>query len=910
MKIKLTSILIALVCCQTIIAQCVNGTHTDPTASLTPANGGATPANNTFKQNTFDWRGSSQIIASDAAAYTSPFYSAVNPSFFSNQSFSDYNPSDGWELIKQDFGYFYKNGMWNGGTRASDPLSPSPGAGFNLPYYVLYNKFTSVLRVFAFLNNKTVALNSINIKLRLLTSADYPNATYTTSSNPTEIYYQPNINALFNNYNVTCTALDKNTTITEVEAPAIFPVNNTSSDHEFIHADFHLSYDPCICLFQSGFEVSFYTIQTANLTLTGKYAGVGGMDVASVSSSTATLPPGAINGSGGSGNNADFIASVFNNGGSPQSAIQNYLNAQQTYNYSQDNTTSQVLGMLSNFFSATSGASAIVDPSGETKDVLDGISKVLSFFSGDLSSAQATPPVAVTVESGYLQATGQIVAPKETYPGVNAKIGVPSSLPPPTYTSLPEYSGPVQGAILPNYPMYNEPVGIFTLLKTPVITRFTATSINTNTNAPLVNTILHTKEVFKTAPLIYKLNPIIDQSNSKIYTTTEFVGSYYDLKNLILPMHANGIIYNNDVKLVGFNALYDTTIIKSHTIVPNSFTLGKSNILLRTDPFPIDCSGQNYASIVSTYSAFAFGSTPDTNNYFFRVVLMMDLVTYPDQYGKRHRIMRVEKYAADVVDTSADFSQTSPGKDVLYALATASTNLVLVQNTYTNAVCAAAIDTFSFGKMKINGNQYSPASTGTCIPSVNIIAEKEIDVQGEVVINSEFDLKIQSLPSVFNGCNNPTPTLTMSPSDLSSYCKGGTYQGATYAANQQSSRLIAMNNKKKNSEAQNAASTSNFKTKNTSSFSVGNSEYKIGIYPNPTQGKVSVNVFSPTQQNAVQLSIEDLTGKIVFMQTLDLNAGLSHNELNLLDLVNGVYFVKLNDNQGKLIKADKLMLSR
>ncbi|MBS1651839.1 MAG: T9SS type A sorting domain-containing protein [Bacteroidetes bacterium] len=105
-----------------------------------------------------------------------------------------------------------------------------------------------------------------------------------------------------------------------------------------------------------------------------------------------------------------------------------------------------------------------------------------------------------------------------------------------------------------------------------------------------------------------------------------------------------------------------------------------------------------------------------------------------------------------------------------------------------------------------------------------------------------------------------------------------------------------------------AFSQNNFITKKQ--ISADQNPYKIGIYPNPTQGKVSVNIFSPTQQNAVQLSIEDLTGKIVFMQTLDLNAGLSHNELNLLDLVNGVYFVKLNDSQGKLLKADKLMLNR
>src|SRR5437868_12483004 len=39
-------------------AQCpINGTHTDPTPGLSPANGGATPASSDFKQNNFDWTG-------------------------------------------------------------------------------------------------------------------------------------------------------------------------------------------------------------------------------------------------------------------------------------------------------------------------------------------------------------------------------------------------------------------------------------------------------------------------------------------------------------------------------------------------------------------------------------------------------------------------------------------------------------------------------------------------------------------------------------------------------------------------------------------------------------------------------------------------------------------------------------
>lgn len=129
-------------------AQCVNGTNTDPNPTYT------SPQNSSFKTNTFDWR--SQTFPIDKADYmnfapTTPTNPLYSPFYVTSQYLStiaggaqsDFQPQGGWELIKQDFGYYYSNNTWSGSpivlTQPNKPIA----------YFLLYNKYQAKLRVIA-----------------------------------------------------------------------------------------------------------------------------------------------------------------------------------------------------------------------------------------------------------------------------------------------------------------------------------------------------------------------------------------------------------------------------------------------------------------------------------------------------------------------------------------------------------------------------------------------------------------------------------------------------------------------------------------------------------------------------------------------------------------------------------------
>ena len=109
---------------------CPKGITTNPSS---PANPEKQSKTNTF----FDWRTQYYQVNSSVISATqieSPFYQNNNNNvthFFENK---DMKPEDGWELITYDLG-FNENGT---------PKNPPT----DYVFVVLYNKYTSVLRVF------------------------------------------------------------------------------------------------------------------------------------------------------------------------------------------------------------------------------------------------------------------------------------------------------------------------------------------------------------------------------------------------------------------------------------------------------------------------------------------------------------------------------------------------------------------------------------------------------------------------------------------------------------------------------------------------------------------------------------------------------------------------------------------
>ncbi len=72
-------------------------------------------------------------------------------------------------------------------------------------------------------------------------------------------------------------------------------------------------------------------------------------------------------------------------------------------------------------------------------------------------------------------------------------------------------------------------------------------------------------------------------------------------------------------------------------------------------------------------------------------------------------------------------------------------------------------------------------------------------------------------------------------------------------------------------------------------------------FPNPTNSTVLVQYHSPTNGD-VELTISDITGKVVGIQQLKANNGLNDLEVNLTNLASGTYFLTLSNEVNRVIE--------
>jgi len=81
----------------------------------------------------------------------------------------------------------------------------------------------------------------------------------------------------------------------------------------------------------------------------------------------------------------------------------------------------------------------------------------------------------------------------------------------------------------------------------------------------------------------------------------------------------------------------------------------------------------------------------------------------------------------------------------------------------------------------------------------------------------------------------------------------------------------------------------------------------IAIYPNPTNGMVTVELYT-LDQKMVQISVVDLLGKTVLENTFTFDQGLIKKTINLDHLNNGLYLIKL-ESEGKMY-TEKLVIDK
>ena len=194
----------------------------------------------------WDWRGPSNytfIVPSDVATNTTepPWFAVVhnnaNINSFRLQTPKEYEPTDGWVLMQRDFGTI------------TNPVSN--------PYFVLYNKFSGILRIFVAVTKVYGPYNSAVITLK---------------------YNNPGVrSAVLENHtkNVYRSALDDfDNQILEINVPNVY-----GNDLPYwLHADFVMNYDPCTCNNLSQLVFDARLITTANLAFQLNGTAVQGLD--------------------------------------------------------------------------------------------------------------------------------------------------------------------------------------------------------------------------------------------------------------------------------------------------------------------------------------------------------------------------------------------------------------------------------------------------------------------------------------------------------------------------------------------------------------------------------------------------------------------------------------------------------
>lgn len=220
-------IIFFILCIHKTYAQCIKAQ-----ISTNPASGKAINNERPQMKNTFDWTqmmfelNSHTLVGEDWEQIISPFYQTDNSIINHLQDSKDMLPQDGWELIRKDFGYTQQGAV-------------------AYPYFILYNRFTGILRCFVAMN-VTPGYNSMKFSLQFQNSLK----THTLSQigTPLDASIEPN-------------------------PQQVVATEFRNAPGKWFYADFMMNYDPCDCNAGAKLWFSVELIDNAEIKMSGIYNG-------------------------------------------------------------------------------------------------------------------------------------------------------------------------------------------------------------------------------------------------------------------------------------------------------------------------------------------------------------------------------------------------------------------------------------------------------------------------------------------------------------------------------------------------------------------------------------------------------------------------------------------------------------
>jgi hypothetical protein len=178
------------------------------------------------------------------------FFPQTSWSSLSADSFPNLNPRRGWQVVSYNFGKDY---LGNPNTNTNDMKDP---------YFILYNKYTGQLRLLFTIENNGGYQNRVNTYL------GFPQ----TGNNTGGIGGTPSGNilgsGLFSMYK------DPVQTLDEISNPNVMSPAPSNGGTQWSVADYVLQYDPCVCNNNSELKFSFGNYSTQNIQLSGRGVGI------------------------------------------------------------------------------------------------------------------------------------------------------------------------------------------------------------------------------------------------------------------------------------------------------------------------------------------------------------------------------------------------------------------------------------------------------------------------------------------------------------------------------------------------------------------------------------------------------------------------------------------------------------
>ncbi len=99
-----------------------------------------------------------------------------------------------------------------------------------------------------------------------------------------------------------------------------------------------------------------------------------------------------------------------------------------------------------------------------------------------------------------------------------------------------------------------------------------------------------------------------------------------------------------------------------------------------------------------------------------------------------------------------------------------------------------------------------------------------------------------------------------------------------------------------------------FELSNTSTGIVNNStNVEFSVYPNPVKNNLTVNFYCENNSKAI-FTLTDLLGKKVKDFTFNTFAGINEVNLNISNLIDGIYLINFNNNDIK--STQKIIISK